>query len=113
MQEMTVEDEERREAHLHQIRMAASCVEQIVEKEDCECCLPLHYKCQEYGCVPMSDTCSFHDATRRSDKERRWAPLWFFAEPGSATGIKVASWFFHRRFVTHSCYDLVGVGRVL
>ena len=77
MQEMTVEDEERREAHLHQIRMAASCVEQIVEKEDCECCLPLHYKCQECGCVPMSDTCSFHDATKRSDKERRWAPLVF------------------------------------
>ena len=54
---MMVKEKERREAHQHEIRIAATCVKQLVRKEGS---LLMRYVCRECGYVPTSDMCWFY-----------------------------------------------------
>ena len=56
LQEMMVKEEERCEAHLDEIRNAATCVMRFVATERFQ---GFFYVCQECGCVSMSDMCRF------------------------------------------------------
>ena len=115
---MMVKAKGRREAHLHEMRIRATCVKQLVGKAGYKGSLLMHVVCQECRCVPMSHMCWSYveeNAKRRHSTRRALVFTVGIAKPGSATGTKAAFWSSKREIgkSTRSIFSPVRSGSVL
>ena len=117
LQHMVVKEKERREAHWHEIRNAASCVKQLVGKEGCKESLLMHHVCQECSCFPISDMCWFYVEQNAKTVQQQilWCLVWVLRSQVQQLG-HVAPFLFSRREAgrrTNSRSDRVRLGRVV